>query len=181
MSTPDPISPGLDAVYATVMAFIAQNLGLTSTGPGAQVVRGVPNRVSMPMPGFVVVQAIQKHRLRTSVDTFDTTSASPTTATVNQAVELTLQIDCRGESAEDWADILTTLFRDQYACNALAPVCQPLYCDDARMTGFVDGEEMYEETWSLDLHLQYNPTVTIPQQYAKALELELISVTEKFG
>ena len=172
----DTVSPSLQAVYTALMAFVVSVTGL----PNTSVVQGLPNRAAMPLPGFVVIQALHTRRLRTNIDSWDEISTDPTTQTVEQGLELTVQIDCYGPSSGDWANMLSTLLRDEYGCNALAPSCQPLYADEARMLPLVAGEEQYEERWSLDCRLQMNPVTTIPQQYADVLGIELINVPEKF-
>jgi hypothetical protein len=171
------VTPTLQGnVYPALLALITSVTGL----PASNVVQGRPNRASMPMPGFVSVQALFDRRLRTNVDTWDETDPSPTTQTLEQGLELTVQIDCFGPQSHDWANMLSTILRDEVGCNALAPSCQPLYADEARMIALVDGEEQYEERWALDAKLQMNPITTVPQQYADVLELTLINVPEKF-
>lgn len=177
MSGPTPtIAPVLQTVYTALTAFIMTVTGLASSS----VVIGLANRTSMPLPGFVTVQSLHTRRLRTNIDSWGTITPDPTTQTIEQGLELTVQIDCYGPTSCDWANTLSTLLRDNYGCVALAPSCQPLYADEARMIPLVGGEEQYEERWSLDARLQVNPVVTIPQQYAKVLDLTLVNVTEKF-
>jgi hypothetical protein len=172
------ISPTLQQVYAALIPFIMTVTGLSAS----QVVQGLPNRAAMPLPGFISVQALFRHRLRTNVHSYPTIG-EPTTVAIEEGVELTVQIDCYGpqttaevEGAEDWATILSTTLRDEYGCTALAPILQPLYADDARMIPLVAGEQQYEERWSVDAHFQYDPQTTVPQQYADALALGLIDV-----
>jgi hypothetical protein len=106
---------------------------------------------------------------------------------LDEGVELTVQIDCYGPEstdpaavgAEDWASILSATLRDEYGCAQLAPLLSPLWADEARMIPLVDGEEQYEERWSLDAHFQYDPITTIPQQYAATLDLEMIRVPQE--
>lgn len=169
------VAPTLQLVYQAVNAF------LTGVVPAAiPVMQGIDNRVPAPpaTPGFVVFQALGKSRLRTAVDSWQ--GNAPTSLSVEQGMELTLQIDCYGPQASDWADMITTLWRDPYGCAALAPNCQPLYADDARMIPLVDSEEQYEERWSIDARLQYNPVVTPAQQFADIADITLVNVEEAY-
>lgn len=167
----DVVTPTLQGFYAALLPFIVGVTGL----PATSVVQGIQNRASMPPPGFILVQTITRHRLRTNVHTYSTHSTVLTQA-IEEGVELGVQIDCYGPQSEDWATMLSTLLRDNVGCTALAPTTQPLYADDARMVPLVDGEEQYEERWSVDAHFQYDPVTTAAQQYADALAITLINV-----
>ena len=172
----DVVTPGFQSVYAALVPFIIGVTGLAA----ANVVQGLPNRAAMPLPGFVTIQGITRKRLATNVQTWDQVSNPPMSLAIEQDIELGIQIDCYGPISADWADMLTTLLRDEYGVNALAPNVTPLYADDARMIPLVDGEEQYEERWSIDAHFQYNPVTTVPQQYANVLDITLINVQEAY-
>lgn len=177
MSTPAAsVTPTITVAYTAIVAFIMSVTGIADT----QIIRGLQNRAAMPTPGFVTVQFLNQHRLRTNINR--TGSAfPPTTATLEEAVELAFQIDCYGPQSHGWATMLSTLLRDEYGVNALSPSgVTPLYADDAQLMPFVDGEEQYEARWRLDARFQMNPVTTIPQQYADALELTLVDVQERF-
>lgn len=172
----DVVTPTLQGFYGVLVPFILGTLGLTD----AQIIQGIQNRAAMPLDapttsGFIVVQTITRHQLRTNLHTYST---DPTQVTqgIEQGVELGVQIDCYGPNSEDWATILSTVLRDNVGCVALAPTAAPLYAEDARMIPLVDGEDQYEERWSLDAHFQYNPVTTAAQQYAEALAITLINV-----
>jgi hypothetical protein len=173
-----PITPTLQLVYAALTPFIMNVTGL----PAAQVVQGIQNRVSMPANGFVNMQALFRKRLRTNVH-YPVESGEPTTASIEEGVELVVQIDCYSPAGaytvggEDWANLLSATLRDEYGYDALiGSGLAPLYADEARMIPITDGEDQYEERWSLDAHFQFNPVTTIPQQYANVLDLTLIDV-----
>ena len=170
----------LSDVYAALGNFIVAQLGL-ATG---QVIQGYPNRVAMPSPasgGFVVMSAISKKRLRTNVDNYAGTSMmapAPGPVTAEQGQQVDIQLDCYGPFASDWSDILTTLLRDNVACVALAPACQPLYADDPIRAPLVDAELQYEDRWIITARIQYNPVTTTAQDYATALgPVDIIDVT----
>lgn len=171
------VTPLLADVYAALVAFIGTVTGL----PPSNIVLGIPNRAAMPMPGFISIQSVVRNRLRTNEH--GPVNVATTELNIEEGVELTIQIDCYSApvsagqtTAEDWATMLSSTLRDEYGCSILAPTVQPLYADEARMVPLVDGEEQYEERWSLDAHFQYNPNTTIPQQSAAALKLRLLDV-----
>jgi hypothetical protein len=171
-------SPDQDQVYQALETFLTGILPA-----GVPVTRGLPNRSAMPPspPGFVLVQALFENRLRMAIDTFTHGGNSPpSNYTVEQGIELPVQIDCYGANSGTWAAIISTLFQDTYGVNALAPNCAPLYCNQARMMPLTNEELQYEERWSADAHLQWNPVITAPQQYADELVLTLRNATVEF-
>lgn len=178
MTTTVTIAPSLQSVYAALNSFLQTVTGL----PSSNVVQGLPNRAAMPKPGFVCFQALTRRRLRTNIDTMvEINDALPTQQTMEEGFELPIQIDCYGPVSCDWANMLSATLRDAYGVNQLGPLgLTPLYADEARMIPLVDGEEQYEERWSLDARFQVNAVTTVTQQYADALELELINVDERF-
>jgi hypothetical protein len=174
------ITNTLTDVYTALGAFIVAQLGLATT----QVIQGYPNRVAMPTPasgGFVVMSAISKKRLRTNIDNFAGTSEvapAPGPVTAEQGQQVDIQLDVYGPTASDWADILTTLLRDNVGCLALAPTCQPLYADDPIRAPLTNAEMQYEDRWIVTARIQYNAVVTTAQEYATVLgPVALVDVT----
>jgi hypothetical protein len=170
----DTVSPVLQDVFTVLQPFIVSSIGIASN----LVIQGIPNRTAMPAasPGFIVMTVLRQARIRTNGDTYDITNPAPTVISIEQGIELDIQIDCYGASSGDWAAILTTLLRDDVGCQALAPTCQPLYCDDARMIPLTDSEDQYELRFSFTACLQYNPVITVPMNFADTLTADLIDV-----
>jgi hypothetical protein len=173
------ITPNLQQAYAALAGFVITVLGVQDLN----AVQGLGNRVSMPGEGFILFQAVHRHRLATNLHTYDETDEDPSTAAITESIELTVQIDCYGAQssdevvgAEDWANILSATLRDEYGCTALAPVLAPLYADDATMIPLTNAEEQYEERWMVTAAFEFDPTTTIPQQYADTLTLQMWDV-----
>ena len=162
------ISPVLSDVYTALRSFIlAQLPGVT----GTQVIQGYQNRVAMPTPpgsGFVVMTAFNMKRLRTNVHTTPP-GGNPTTTSAEQGTQVDIQLDLYGPQAADWANILSTLLRDEVGCAALAPNCQPLYADDPVRAPLESAETQYEDRWLLTARIQMNPVTVTSQQYADTL------------
>lgn len=173
------VSPSIFGnVFPSLQAFVAKVTGLDPS----LVIQGIQNRASMPEadPGFVVMTAIYQKRLRTNVDTWDTLSSAPTTITAEQGTELRVQLDCYGAASGDWAAMLSTMLRDEVGCLALAPYSQPLFVEDAKMAPLVDSENQYEQRWTLDAILQYNPVTTVPQDFMSEAAVTLVNVDEAY-
>lgn len=95
-------------------------------------------------------------------------------------MDYSIQIDCYGPLSSDWAAIISATWRDDYAVNKMAPTCAPLYADDPKQLPIVDGEANFEQRWMLSAVLQYNPVVTVPQEFFDTATVEFINVTAEY-
>ncbi len=178
MTSPLVVTPLSQDVYTQLNGFLA-----SIVGSAVPIVQGLGNRASMPPDdanGFIAVTEITRRRLRTNQHTTGFNVADPTDITTTEGVALTIQIDVYGPTSDDQAQMISTLFRDPYGCNALAPVCQPLHADDPRMMPLIDSEAQYEQRWTVGALLQYNPATTTAMQFANALNVDLINVDEAY-
>ena len=173
---PATVDIPLSQIYTDVGDFIVATLGVSSSA----VVQGYANRVAMPLSGFIEMHLGRSARLATNVDGYDETNPDPTATTQTQSVQLALQLSLYGPTSGDWAAIMSTLLRDDVACVALAPTCQPLYSDDPIRAPLVDAEQQYDDKWIVTAQLQYNPTVSTSQQFANTLDVTLINVDEAY-
>lgn len=99
--------------------------------------------------------------------------------TLTDATEVTIQLDVHGDAAHDNSLIIVTAMEDEYGVSRfreLATGIEPLYCSDPRQVPFVNAEDQYEWRWVFEAALQVNATIVVPQQYAGALDVDLISV-----
>jgi hypothetical protein len=172
------VSPPQLDVYVAVQAFV-----MSVTGLGMPlVIQGLPNRSAMPpaAPGFVTMQLERAKRLRTNQVTWDPLAIAPTSLDVEQGTELRLQLDLYGAASGDWGVMLQTLLRDETGCIALAPACQPLYASDAQLAPLEDDELQYEQRWTIEAILQYNPVTSVPMQFADTAVVTVINVDEAY-
>lgn len=153
-----PIAPLQDDVLTALRSFI---LSLVT----CEVIQGLGNGVPMPIGGFIAVTPLFQSRLSTNQPSFADPTPTTGTRTATQAMQATFQIDCYGVNSADWSNILSTAWRDDLAVDALAPVASPLYCDDPKMIPLTDGEQQYEQRWTITAALQYNPALTTPMQF----------------
>lgn len=177
------VSPTHEDVYTKLRAFLA-----TVVPSGVAIIQGLPNRTSMPPadPGFVAMTATLLQRLRTNVDAYDDPTQPPGppfivgSVAAEMGTKLSVQLDFYGALSGDWAAMVTTLLRDEYGVNQLAPSCAPLYAEDARMAPLVDSERQYEQRWIVGAVLQYNPVTSTPMEFAATLDVELVNVDERY-
>lgn len=171
------ISPTLDDVYAAMVTFIMGIIPLDAN----HVLKGNQNRVAMPTGPFAIMNVISQKRIRTNQDSWDTTIPDPSGIVREQGIKLEMQIDLYGPSSGDWAAIFSTMFRDPYGCDALAPNCQPLYADEPRRAPLVTGEDQYLDRWIVSAQLEYVPVVTTVDQFADAVEIVVIDAITHYG
>lgn len=176
-------TPDLTAVYTKLRALV-----LAVVESGVEVIQGLGNREPWPpaSPGFVVMTAIAQVRLRTNVDTYDDPTQPPGppftvgTRSMEQGTQLTVQLDCYGVNSGVWAAQLSTVLRDPYGVDALAPDCAPLYAEDPRMAPLVDDEKQYAQRWIVGAVLQWNPATVTPQEFADTLDVTLVEIDERY-
>lgn len=170
------VTPTLDDVAVKV-----QNFLISIVPSGTPVIRGPVNRSSLPSDPCVIFTPLFQTRLRTNlhVDT-DPYPTPGGTTTTEQGTQVHIQMDFYGPASNEWAVAASMLWRDEYGCNLLAPECQPLYSDDARMIPLVTGEEQYLERYAITAMLQWNPVTVTAQEFADTLDVTLINVDEAY-
>lgn len=126
-----------------------------------KVVRGLGNGVPTPLPGYACMTATRQKRIATNETTYNAVNQK----TLTNFKEFSVQIDFYGPNAADWANIIETVLRDEYAVNFMGPSVTPLYCNDAQQAPLVNGEMQYEERWILSAAFEFNPVVALPQDY----------------
>lgn len=169
------VSPTLNQLYAKLGDFLA-----TVVPAGVPVIQMPTNRTSMPpaVPGFVGMVARVQARIMTNLDSW--ADIDPTTIEIEQALRLAVTLNCYGADSSDWAVMFATVLRDEYAVAPLKPILSPLYTDEPMFAPLVDGEEEYEARWIVPAFLQYNPVVSVPQQFADTLNADLINVDVRY-
>lgn len=143
-----------------------------------EVIRAQVNRVSMPKGDFIALTPVSSVALETNIDTSGATSNS-----IKRPVQINVQIDFYGLNSADRAMTVSTLFRDDYACQSFTASgfdIQPLYAEDAHQMPLISGEEQYVERWTFEVAIQANPILTITQQSANALIVGLLDVERTY-
>lgn len=102
-----------------------------------------------------------------------------------QPSQWTVQIDFHGANttAADMAQVVSTLFRDEYATTFFArqsASITPFYADDPRQMPFINDQQQYEWRWIVSALMQVNQKVLVPMQYADAVEVGLIEVDGRY-
>lgn len=149
-----------DDIYKEVRSYL---IGLFSYLPET-VVKGYQNGSSLP-DNAIVMTILYERDLDVSANYYESMTDS---TTVQQSVEVTMQIDFYGVGSGDKARKLTTLWRNIYTTQILK-CCQPLYAKSPRQMTYVNEKDQYEQRWSMDLLMQYNPYFEHEQNYINTI------------
>jgi hypothetical protein len=100
---------------------------------------------------------------------------------IEQDTDVVMQVDVHGAASSDNAQVISTLMRSDYAVDQMAATgVTPLYAEDPRQTPFTTAAAQFEDRWSIDVHLQINPVVSVPQQFADAVTVTPVVVDVAF-
>lgn len=93
---------------------------------------------------------------------------------------MVVQLDVHGPNSGNNVKIIDALFRSEVGTAEFADTglaVQSLYCDDARQIAFVNDQQQYEDRWVMEAHLQFNPIVGTPQQFADQVDVTVVDAT----
>lgn len=157
-----------DEIFAALRAFI-----LLTVPAGTEVLITQQNRVPQPSgPNYVMMTATNRdfmssayREYRPAGDQVDRT----------RSTGAGFQLDFYGPLSSDFAQRFATLFRDDYAVDAMAGTgVTPLYCNDGSQMPLTNGERQYEARWMVQAMLQVNPIVSTPQQFADKVDVTIV-------
>ncbi len=179
------------------LTFAAVRAYLQSILPtGVEIVKAQQNGVPEPTSAdHVVLTPITRERLSTNIEVYqDNTGGSYRYAVT--PTNFSIQADIYGPNSSDYSQIVRTLWRDRNATDYFGSLTigaltgnatittlfngAPLHASDPKQLVFINGADVYEPRWSVDLALQVNPTITTAQQFAASLVVDLISVDAKY-
>ncbi len=158
---------------------------LTVLPSGVEVFKGQQNLVPEPAEdNFVIMTVALRERLgRPRVATDDSLSP-PTGLIITQPTAVHMQLDVHGELSSDNVQVIETTFWSPYACdwfraNAGFEI-QPLYTSSPTQAPFINGENAYEDRWTLAIVAQVNPAVSTAMQFADTLTVGIIDVDVEY-
>jgi hypothetical protein len=159
----------IDTVIEKLAAFIAPFI------PGGEVVRAQVNRVAMPANPCAILTELLGVDL--CIPYLDPTITAET-ATIKGPTRIDVQIDFYGPLAGNYCKAVQAAFRSQWAYGQFPANIRPLYTSDGVQSPLLTGEQQYESRWTLTASMQYNPTVTVPQQSANALATNIVDAVD---
>lgn len=129
------------------------------------VILAQENDVDIPKPPFVIINPGRTVRLATNSHDYSVDGQ----VTLEQAAQVDMQVDTYGQGGADRMGILTTLWRDEHACDWFSqnfPDMAPLYAEQRQQVQFINEAQDYEERWTADLAMQVNQRITLPLESA---------------
>ena len=148
-----------DDIYKEVRSYL---IGLFSCEPET-VIKGYQNGAPLP-ENAVVMTILYERNLDVSVNYYDTLQGI---TTVQQSVEVTMQVDFYGDKGATRCRKLSSLWKNMYTTQVLK-CCQPLYSKASHQLQYINEKDQYEQRWSVDILLQYNPEFEHDQEYLGA-------------
>ncbi len=167
---------GADLTVTQILTGIIAT-GQFISGQGIAANTSITGQVS-GTPGGIGVYTITP-----TPQTVASTTIQAGTESVQQGTKMTIQVDVHGPASGENAQILSTLMRDDIACQFFVDAgynMAPLYAGDPHQAPFINGEQQFEEKWTFDAVLQINPNVTVSQQFAANVAIGLIEVYEAY-
>ena len=151
----------IDALAAVMAPFVG----------ASEIVRAQANRVAMPKnPCVVLTELLQVDLSIPDVD-FQPTAD---TATIRGPARIDVQIDFYGTQAGEFCKTCKTAIRSAWGFDHFPSNIKPLYTSDGVQSPLVTGEQQYESRWTLTASMQYNPSVTVPQDFAGQLAMNKV-------
>lgn len=168
-------------LLTVLKAFLQSLTGFANT----EVVQGQYNRVPSPKAAnYIVFTPIGRYRQSTNTVSYNSSNNTVLNQQAQtQSTRLDVQVDCYGPSSPDMAQIIATEFRSTIATdyfNAAGFDRAPLYTSEPRQLPFHDEGNQVQIRWSLDLSLEYDPTVTSSQQFADSLSIGIKNVDVEY-
>lgn len=139
----------------------------------AEIVRAQVNRVSMPPLPCVVLTELFHVDLRVPSQDYDQAGDEALLSVSNR---IDIQVDFYGESAGDYCRSVQSAFRTMWGFDKFPAGIKPLYTSDGIQSPLVSGEQQYVARWTLTVSMQYNPVVTVPQEFAEEAAATTIAI-----
>jgi hypothetical protein len=150
----------VDQVIDALAAFLTPFVGTS------EIIRAQVNRVPMPKTACVVLTELLQVDLTMPDTSYDPTNDA---ALIAGEKRIDVQIDFYGEQASEYCAVIKQTFRSAWGFDHFPVNCRPLYTSDGIQAPMITGEQQWQARWTLTVSLQYNPIVTVPQDFAGAL------------
>ena len=157
---------------------------LEAAAPGLDTNQGEDNRVPEPeADNYVLMHITNRIRLSTNKVEYSDPFPAAGARTIVQPTRIVINLDLHGPAAGENAQRITTLFNDAWGPQWFRehyPEVSPLHLTDAHQLRFINGQEQYELRYQMEAHIQVNPAVSTPQDFADSIAPTLIEVDAEF-
>lgn len=138
----------------------------------AEIVRAQVNRVAPPTGPYVELTEILSVDLSVPYQDYADDLLEPV-AILTGRVRSDIQVDFYGPSSGDWSRVVQNALRTTYGFDKFPPSIKPLYTTDGFQHPWASGEQQSLTRWTLTVTLQYNPQVSVPQEFANELTVNV--------
>lgn len=168
------------ALYEFLTTYITPAIEPTQILAGDQ-----QNMVLPENEDYIIFTVVSQMRHGTTAEHYD---ADSETLALKELNEVTVKVDCYADStnsseddailrAQIRANNLHTLFRSSVAPEFFRRYgISALYADDATNTTLVSDSNQYLHRWSVNLHLSFKNTVTVPQPGFTKMQVVMNSI-----
>lgn len=136
---------------------------LTPLVDGATIARAQTNRVAMPPSPCVILTELLEVDLAIPYENYQ---PNDNTTMIHGATRIDIQVDFYGVQSGDFCKAAKAAFRSQWGFAQFPANIKPLYTSDGLQSPLITGEKQYESRWTVTVSIQYNPIVTVPQEFA---------------
>lgn len=150
-----------DKTVDNVIDALADYLALYTTAP---IIRANVNRNPTPKGDFIVLTELLTKPLSKPVENYSNTGE-----TMIQKQQIDVQVDFYGWSLSDISLAVANSIRSIWQNYNHAQWLAFLYCSDIVKSPIINAEEQYEQRWTVTISMQYNVTLTLPQETFKAV------------
>ena len=138
---------------------------------GADIIRGQVNRTPPPSGQYVELTEILSNDLAVPYQEYVASLDPEIDGETNLIgrVRVDVQADFYGSQSGDWCRAVQNAIRTGYGYSVFSDDIKPLYTTDGFQHPWNTGEQQSVTRWTLTVSIQYNPQLTVPQQFAETL------------
>lgn len=137
------------------------------------------NNISIPAGDFITMTSLGVDVKSTNRIYYDSETSTPGSEIHQRTALWRCQIDCYGDEAQNIADVVSTAFRSEWACEAFKSFGYTLYpvsTGDLRQTAFVNASSVYQDRWTFEATLVVDNSITLPRYFFDSALIETYSI-----
>jgi len=162
------VTPLMDRLFYSLRDFLTSHVAVTSCRQAQQ------NRSAMAAGNFIVMTPLGVDGLSTNAVSYQFDPDNGISTETHRRTALwRCQLDFYGDSAQEFANIISTIYRTDYTCEWFRrssaernlPLIIPVFATDPKQMTMINGEAQWENRWTCDVHSQIPSAVIVPQRF----------------
>lgn len=149
----------------------------------AEVFLTQENLVPMPLGDFITMTPMTATGLSTNRVAYSDSGVGLGSELTQRSNQWRCQLDFYGKSAQEFAQIVATMTRSEYASDWFRinnPPLQPLYAGEPHQTTMINAESQYENRWTLDFNGQHNAVIATPLAFIDSITVGTVAADIKY-